>query len=169
MPDKPLQLRFRCPACEQQNRNRITDAAELVRCEHCGWSRNVVPAHLDGHQPRACLVCGCSDLWRQRDFPQRLGLLFVSAQVVLSTIAVAYYRPFLALGILMGFFLIDFVLYAAMPDVLVCYRCGARHRHAQIGDEHPRFNLETHERYRQEAIRLEESTAAQHRAGEAKP
>ena len=42
-----------------------------------------------------------------------------------------------------------------MRDVLVCYRCQARHRHTPLDGRHERFNLETHERYRQEALRLE--------------
>ena len=61
-----------------------------------------------------------------------------------------------AIGILMAFALIDLVLYTVMPDVLVCYRCEARHRHGDFGEEHPKFDLEIAERYRQQAIRMED-------------
>ncbi len=44
------------------------------------------------------------------------------------------------------------VLFAVLPDVLVCYRCRARHRTAG-GDDRTTFDLETAERYRQERIR----------------
>jgi hypothetical protein len=108
--------------------------------------------------PLCCLVCGCGDLWRQKDFPQRLGLALVGLGAVLSTIAVKLYMPATALGVLLAFALADLLLFAFMPDVLVCYRCAARHRHTTSG-EHPRFNLETAERYRQEVARLTEAKA----------
>ena len=47
----------------------------------------------------------------------------------------------------MGFALIDLLLYTFMSDMLVCYRCRARHRQSPMHDEHPAFNLELNERY----------------------
>jgi hypothetical protein len=117
----------------------------------------VPAAEIASEQPGRCLVCGCGDLWRQKDFPQGLGLLLVGLGALGSTIAWAYWRPVLAIGILMGFALADLLLYTLMKDVLVCYRCRARHRNAHLDEEHPRFNLEVAERYRQEALRLENS------------
>ena len=119
-------------------------------CEHCDWTRPVVATQ----PPQHCIVCGCTDLWRQKDFPQRLGLLFVILGGIFSTIAWAYMLPVLAIGILMAFALVDFLLYTFMKDVLVCYRCHAQHRRTSIDDDHPRFDLEVAERYRQEEIRL---------------
>lgn len=101
-----------------------------------------------------CLACGCSDLWRQKDFPPLLGLTFVALGALLSTIAWSFYRIEMALGILMGFALLDLILYALMSDVLVCYRCDARHRRVNLDENHSRFNLELAERYRQEARRI---------------
>jgi hypothetical protein len=119
-----------------------------------------MPGDVSEAPPAHCLVCGCDDLWRQKDFPVRLGLTLVALGAILSTLAMAWYYPALGLGILMAFALADFVLYAVMPDVLVCYRCAARHRHARPGEAIPRFNLETAERYRQETARLEEHRAS---------
>lgn len=115
------------------------------------------PADLDGPRPRRCLVCGCGDLWRQKDFPQKLGLALVGLGALLSTIAVALFMPLTALGVLLAFALLDLVLFVYMPDVLVCYRCGARHGRTPLGEEYPRFDLETAERYRQEAARLSDT------------
>jgi len=67
-----------------------------------------------------------------------------------STIVYAYYQPTAALAILMAFALGDLLLYTLMPDVLVCYRCGARFRDQSPPDESLTFRLETAERYRQE-------------------
>ena len=84
----------------------------------------------------------------------------VGTGIVLSTIAYALWHPALSLGILMAFALVDFLLFVFMRDVLVCYRCGARH-----GGFEPvsraAFDLEVGERYRQERLRLE---AAQRRS-----
>ena len=55
----------------------------------------------------------------------------------------------------MAFALADMVLYAVMRDALVCYRCHARYRHVGATDQHPKFDLEKNERYRQEAARLQ--------------
>ena len=83
--------------------------------------------------------------------------MFVGLGIVLSTVALSYYRPVLAIGVLMLFAVGDLVLYLVMRDVLVCYRCGARYRKAALQEDHPTFKLETAERYRQEARRLEEA------------
>ncbi|WP_166831965.1 hypothetical protein [Thalassoroseus pseudoceratinae] len=138
-----------------------------MACENCDWSRTFAEedvetspsdSNSDELMPNRCLVCGCEDLWRQKDFPAQLGLLMVGLGAILSTIAWSQYRPLWAIGILMVFALIDLVLYAVMPDVLVCYRCEARHRHGNFGEEHPKFDLEVAERYRQQAIRMEEAS-----------
>ena len=47
----------------------------------------------------------------------------------------------------MAFALADLVLYIVMSDMLVCYRCRARHRRTEMGGEHLTFNLELSERY----------------------
>ncbi len=135
----------------------VAAASDGLRCASCGWSRDL-PTDVTEAGPGRCLVCGCDDLWRQKDFPQKLGLALVGAGALLSTVGVALYMPATALGVLLAFALADLLLFAWMPDVLVCYRCAARHRRA-IAGEHARFNLETAERYRQEAARVSESQA----------
>ena len=149
-----MQLVYCCPRCQRPVRVEVSAATEVIECPACGWSRHVDPASRDGERPTRCLVCGCSDLWRQKDFPQKIGLAIVGLGILLSTVAWAYMRPLLAIGILMFFALADLALYTLMRDVLVCYRCGARHRHAEINQDHPTFDLEIAERHRQERKRL---------------
>lgn len=152
-----MQLVYPCPACQAPNIDVITSTQKHMQCGVCDWQKDIPASSLDGEKPRCCLACGNPDLWRQKDFPQGLGLLMVVSAATMSTIAWAYVRPMLAIGILMAFALIDMVLYWLMRDVLVCYRCHAKHRRAQMDDDHPRFNLELAERYRQEDIRLAEA------------
>jgi hypothetical protein len=146
---------FRCPQCEKTRRTNVAAGATAFACEECHWSRLLRAEDFNGAIPCRCLVCGCGDLWRQKDFPQRLGLAMVALGAILSTIAWAYHLPATALGVLLGFALVDLLLFTFMKDVLVCYRCNARYRDAALGEDYPRFNLEKAERYRQEAARLE--------------
>jgi hypothetical protein len=151
-----MQVTFNCPGCQQVRRATIAAGAIAVICDGCHWSRPLRTDDLHSAAPQRCLVCGCDDLWRQKDFPQRVGLAMVALGAILSTIAWAYHLPATALGILLGFALVDLLLFTFMKDVLVCYRCAARYREVNFRNDHPRFNLETAERYRQEAARLEE-------------
>ena len=61
---------------------------------------------------------------------------------------------------MLAFAAADLLLFVLLKEVLVCYRCGARYREAATATEVPAFNLETAERYRQEAARLAEMSAA---------
>lgn len=154
-----MQLVYHCPACDTLNYSSPSSADRTLTCgaDECQWSREIPETHIDGDRPLKCLCCGNPDLWRQKDFPQGLGVLMVATGATLSIIAWANYRPLWALGILLVFAAIDMALYVLMPDVLVCYRCKSRHRKADMDDDHPRFDLELAERYRQEEKRLAEA------------
>jgi hypothetical protein len=149
-----MQIAYACPACQMQVRVNVSDSVDSIGCPECGWSRPADGGLEPAAGPEHCLVCGCDDLWRQKDFPPALGLTLVGLGALLSTLAWLWYYPVAAIGILMAFALVDLLLFALMPDVLVCYRCGARHRDIVIPDDHPKFSLELAERYRQEERRL---------------
>lgn len=162
-----MEVRFECPVCGIPVCHPLDQDTNSVDCPACEWNRPIPIDRLSENGPRQCLACGCGDLWRQKDFPQALGLTMVGLGVLLSTIAWAMYLPEYAIGVLMGFALVDLLLYTFMPDMLVCYRCSARYRHADLGEDPRRFDLEVAERYRQESIRLEESIAAKGAASNA--
>ncbi|MCA9038458.1 MAG: hypothetical protein KDA91_25205 [Planctomycetaceae bacterium] len=150
-----MHIIFQCPVCSHQTVSSPAPADGPVSCQ-CGWTRDEGSHdYQNGHLCR-CRICGCEDLWRQKDFPPALGLLFVAMGIILSSIAWAWHRPLIAMGVLMGFALVDLLLYTFMGDMLVCYRCRSRHRKSAMDDEHPRFHLETAERYRQQALREQE-------------
>jgi hypothetical protein len=54
---------------------------------------------------------------------------------------------------------VDVVLYFLMPDCLTCYRCGARYRGDGVADAAGGFDLETHEKHRQQRARSREIAA----------
>jgi hypothetical protein len=150
-------ISFDCPKCLKIARNELSSASPRVSCSDCGWTRPIGETDMKGESPARCLVCGCDDLWRQKDFDQRLGVFIVGIGILLSTIAVAYMMPGVAMIILMAFGLADWVLYAILPDRLVCYRCHSQYRRIPNLAEAAAFDLEVNERYRQEAIRLKQA------------
>ncbi len=101
-----------------------------------------------------CLVCPSTDLFVRKDFPQRLGVGIVIVGIVGSSIAWGYTYTIATFAILFATALIDVVLYLVVPDALMCYRCGAMYRGVDGMEGHGAFNLETHERYRQQAARM---------------
>ena len=152
-----MQIIFECPVCQKHGSCSPQPMQAAVRCDSCEWSRDEGAADFEAEFCKRCRVCGCNDLWRQKDFPPALGLVFVGLGGLLSTIAWANHEPNWALGILMGFALVDLLLYTFMSDMLVCYRCRARHRKTAMRDEHPAFNLEVSERYVQMKKRQDEA------------
>ena len=108
---------------------------------------------FDGEQLCRCLVCPSTNLFVRKDFPQRLGVGLVILGIVGSSVAWAYSLPIVTFAVLFATALVDVVLYMIVPDALMCYRCGAQYRMAEGMTRHGAFNLETHERYRQQAAR----------------
>jgi hypothetical protein len=152
-----MQIIFQCPVCEQRNLQRPEPVTAPVACEHCDWSRDQGAADFEGDFCRRCRICGCDDLWRQKDFPPALGLACAGAGIVLSSIFWSRHEPNWALGVLMAFALVDLLLYTFMDDMLVCYRCRARHRRTALDKGHVDFDLEVSERYIQMKKRQDEA------------
>jgi len=80
--------------------------------------------------------------------------------IIFASIATAWYLPEWAIGTLMAFALLDLLLYTFMGDMLVCYRCRARHRGTAMQEEHPAFSLELSERYVQIQKRQDDGSAS---------
>jgi hypothetical protein len=70
-----------------------------------------------------------------------------------------FHQMLWAFAVLFGTALLDAALFAFMGSLLECYRCHAQYRGVPV-DNHGAFNLETHERYRQQRIRLERAQQA---------
>ena len=68
----------------------------------------------------SCPFCNCKSYYKRRDFNQILGAGIIILGGILSII----YNYF----ILMGFALLDVLLYYIVPDVAVCYQCSAELR-----------------------------------------
>ena len=151
-----MEVNFRCPSCEKLGRRRIDEETTELTCDHCE-QRYQVPSGAVGEQSIArCVICRSHDLFIRKDFPQRLGVAIVVIGSLASCYAWYRHQVFLTFGILFTTAAIDVLLYLLVRDAVVCYRCGAHYRGCDEWDSHGDFDLEVHERYRQEAAREEE-------------
>lgn len=63
-------------------------------------------------------------------------------------------------GVLFATALIDLLLYFVTGNVLTCYRCKSEYREIPDLESYDPFNLETHERHRQQQARIDQAQEA---------
>jgi len=167
-----MRITYACPACDATVSLPGVESRTVLDCPACGGAVAVPaeavawatadggPAAPGAGQPvlRRCMVCPGSELFARKDFPQRLGVAIVVAGFAASCVTWAWQLLVPTFAILFATAAIDVVLYLLMPECLTCYRCGARYRGA--GGPHGGFDLETHERHRQQRSRLREARRA---------
>lgn len=103
-----------------------------------------------------CAICGNAELYKKKNFPHWLGLTILTVACAAFLLLMGRHEPYWAWAVLLGSAAFDGLLYLAVGDVIVCYRCAAHHGGIPPGREHRPFELATHERYRQEKIRREQ-------------
>ncbi len=174
-----MNVTFRCPHCDQVGRVEFDAATRELACPNCAaaWSvpaealrpiptRSVseatTPARSVSEQSVQlwqCLVCPSTELFIRKDFSQKLGVAIVALGFVISSIFWYYRMPLWTYGVLFATALFDVVLYFTVGNVLHCYRCQAQYRGVPGLENHGGFDLETHEKHRQQKIRLAEAAA----------
>jgi len=132
---------FGCPHCGRAV--EFEDGRTTGACGRCGE-----PVELGALQKDACAVCQCPELYRHRDFNQKLGLFLIAIGAGLW-IWTGSFLPMVAAAA------VDVVLYFLLPDVGICYRCKAHYRGFPWIANLPSFDLERHEHYRFEKARAE--------------
>jgi hypothetical protein len=148
---------FRCPHCHELSHADCGPEMAEIACSHCRQTWPTAGAVQNGELLR-CLVCPSTELYIRKDFSQSLGIAIVAAGIILSSIFWAYHRPYWTYAVLFATALIDVVLYFVVGNLLQCYRCQAQYRRISGLENHAGFNLETHEKHRQQKIRLAEQT-----------
>ena len=151
-----MNLTFACPECEQSARVDLPPDADRFTCPQCRSTIQIPGRSLVDGELQRCLVCPSRDVYLRKDFPQRLGVLIVVLGFAASTVTWAYSRPIWTFAILFATALVDVVLYLVMPNAVACYHCGAQYRGLPHSDRYAGFDLETHERHRQQKLRIAE-------------
>jgi uncharacterized membrane protein (DUF485 family) len=146
-----VNIQFACPVCERPA--RLSPAGSSVwQCPGCDHLLQVQPEVVNG-RVETCAVCGNHELYKKKDFPHWLGLTILAAACLAFILLNAFYRQWLAWTIFIGSAAFDGLLYLAVGDAIVCYRCGAHYRGLPTGSAHDPFELGVAERYRQERLR----------------
>ena len=136
-----MELEFLCPDCGRRNEFEPQSAQTENKCSSCGKNFGSASAFSDEKTGlRSCAICGCRDLYIQKDFNRTIGCAIVTVGAVLA--------PFTKLISLLICALIDFLLYQFLPLITVCYRCKSIYRGFARNPQHEGFNLGINDRYR---------------------
>ena len=152
-----MNVTFSCPACGDSVALDLDPLPTEMACPACQARLAIPDGALAAGHVRRCVVCPSTELFVRKDFPQRLGVAIVVIGFAASCVSWAYYQVYLTFAILFATALIDVILYAVVGESLNCYRCNAEYRGVEHLHDHGTFELETHERYRQQAARLASS------------
>lgn len=148
-----MNLRFPCPSCDAPGSLDLSGPASW-QCPACGATTETPGcAQTENGGPTRCALCDNDQLYRQKDFPQWLGMTILTAACSgFFVLAVVFYQYAIAWAVLLGSAAFDGLVYCIVGDVVICYRCGAQHRGVTSRAFDP-FELAVAEKYRQERIR----------------
>lgn len=152
-----MNIAFACPKCDRTVQIELSDNTSQLACSHCGYILNAAAGAVEQGEVHRCRVCGGHDLFVRKDFSQRLGVTIVVIGFIASSVTWYFHLVAATFGILFATALIDVVLYLCVGNLLQCYACRSEYRGVADLEQHEPFDLEVHERHRQQAARLAES------------
>jgi DNA-directed RNA polymerase subunit RPC12/RpoP len=149
-----VQIHYSCLQCHGGVTLPLDASTHDLVCPHCSAQVAVPASAVSDALVHRCVVCPSEELYVRKDFPQRLGVAIVVVGILFSTVAWYYRQVYLTYGIFFATAAIDFVLWLVMGNMLQCYRCQAQYRGVEGLEQHGGFDLETHEKHRQQLARL---------------
>ncbi|MEZ6008303.1 MAG: hypothetical protein R3F05_11145 [Planctomycetota bacterium] len=139
-----IELTFACPArgCGAPVVGPLTPETSSLSCPTCSTATTLPEAAeaLAAEPFAPCPVCGSRDLFTQRDFNRRLGLLLAAIGLLLG--------PFTAWISTIAAIAIDFLLWFVVPEVVICYACRAQVRGLPKAKRPPAFEIAIHDVYK---------------------
>ncbi len=139
-----LDLAFACPApdCGESVEGRLTAGTAAMTCSACQTETTLpeTEALLASRPLTPCPVCGCTELYSQRDFNRKVGLLIVAIGCVLG--------PWTNWISVVVAILIDFALWMTVPQVAICYSCNAQFRRFAKDRRPGDFDIAVHDVYK---------------------
>ena len=147
-----MKVVFTCPQCEVPAQAGVDQPSDW-QCPNCRHT-----LHLDQADPALsiCTICGNHELYKKKDFPHALGMFILVVACGLSFVTYFWYEWWATWAILVGTAIFDGLLYLAVGDVIVCYRCNAHHKGFPARAAHEPHEITIGERYRQERLRREQ-------------
>ncbi len=131
-----------CPHCQELESASGEGDIQRIRCTKCSQSlfQNCTDDFLSHRTLNQCAACGCTHLFRQKDFNRRLGVAILVVGVVLA---------FFTYGIsLLIVTVVDLIFYSRVKEVGVCYQCSAIYRGFPTAKDLEPFQLSLHDHYR---------------------
>jgi hypothetical protein len=137
-----------CKNCDGE----IVFSAEMIPHILCSYCKQPLHLAIDtfppaGSSPTACLGCGHTDFYVQKDFNRNLGLAIVVIGIAVSLYFFSQNKPMLAMGALGLTAVVDFLTFYLVGEVAVCYACHAVYRGFERNPEHEAFDLKKLEKY----------------------
>jgi hypothetical protein len=135
------EIALACPACGLPVEGPLGPETREIACPVCGTVAPLPEAGEAAKGPlRVCCVCGSHDLYAQRDFNRRLGLVLAGVGLVLGP-----FTSWISVGVAV---VLDAALYLVVPDVSICYACNAQVRGVGKADRPPGFDIAIHDAYK---------------------
>src|SRR4051812_442409 len=105
-------IHFKCRACEREI-SISPSRTERVACPHC---KSEIPVFMDDSMVgqgivSTCVSCGHDNLYVQKDFNRKLGMVIVGAGIAASLYFFARSQPVQAMASLGATALVDFLVY----------------------------------------------------------
>lgn len=143
-----MQVSFRCPYCTtelsfedlSQDQSPCPKCSEMIRLRITQGMRE---KNLVDH----CVICGLDKLYTQKDFNRTLGASIFGGAAIMSLICYGYHYVVSAFLVLGAAAAIDYLLYLALPEVTICYRCHSQYRGVASNPHHSEFELALAEKY----------------------
>jgi hypothetical protein len=129
-------IHYLCPKCETRLGREAGESARP--CETCGTASDVT-APPEGARIDRCAACGHEQLYYQKDFNRRTGIVLVAIGAVLA--------PFTYFISLAAVTVLDYVIWRIVKNVIVCYECQAVHRGYPQNPALKPFDLVIHDRH----------------------
>lgn len=158
-----MNVTFRCPHCQQPSRVEFDASTSSLGCPYCAGKCPIPGGAVTDTRLTRCLVCPSTELFVRKDFSQSVGVAIVVVGFIVSSVFWYWRMPMWTYGVLFLTALIDVVLYLFVGNCLHCYSCQAQYREVPGLDNHEPFDLETHEKHRQQKIRLADAEREQQR------
>ena len=148
-----MELNTFCPECENGIFLHEMPKTGLIPCTRCSKGREALGnGELDAKGALTrCGICGCTDLYRQKDFNTKLGLWVVVLIVGLALVFNQYLMWILIVGAVL-----DLILYFALGDIVICYQCRGIYRGMPIAEKVEGFDLKIHDKYEFKPKKTEE-------------
>ncbi len=104
----------------------------------------------DRSRLRRCIVCGCPELFRDRQFPPLTWFVVMTAAAALVMSFIDVYQGYalMAWGLVLGLLIGDLLARSFASPSMACYQCGSVYRNAVIPRTIKPWDPAIAERYR---------------------